>query len=58
MYTFSYIGKQRIDELDLHVFDVRPKVVPDPKKSKVRLFTGRIWVDDQDLMIVKSKGKA
>ncbi len=57
MYTFSYIGKQRIDELDLHVFDVRPKVVPDPKKSKVRLFTGRIWVDDQDLMIVKSKGK-
>ncbi|REJ79113.1 MAG: hypothetical protein DWQ47_06630 [Acidobacteria bacterium] len=56
-YTFSYIGKQKIDELNLHVFDVRPKVIPDPDKSKLRLFTGRIWVDDQDFMIVKSKGK-
>lgn len=57
MYTFSYVGKQRIDELNLHVFDVRPKVVPNPKKSDLRLFTGRIWVDDKDFMIVKSKGK-
>ena len=57
-YNFSYVGKQRIDELNLFVFDVTPKVIPDPKKSKTRLFTGRIWVDDQDFMIVKSKGKA
>ncbi|MCV4640155.1 hypothetical protein OFB62_33150, partial [Escherichia coli] len=46
------------DELDLFVFDVTPKVIPDPKKSTQRLFIGRIWVDDKDLMIVKSKGKA
>jgi hypothetical protein len=57
-YNFSYVGKEHIDELDLYVFDVTPKVIPDPKKSKLRLFTGRIWVDDHDLMIVKSKGKA
>lgn len=57
-YNFSYVGKQHIDELNLFVFDVTPKVIPDPKKSKLRLFTGRIWVDDQDYMIVKSKGKA
>ncbi len=57
LYTFSYLGKQRIDELTLHVFDVRPKKIPNPKKSKKRLFLGRIWVDDEDLMIVKSKGK-
>lgn len=56
-YTFSYVGKQKIDELNLHVFDVRPKVIPNPKKSKLRLFRGRIWVDDKDFMIVKSKGK-
>jgi TonB family protein len=56
-YNFKYIGKERIDELDLYVFDVSPKVVPDPKKSKERLFLGRIWVDDHDLQIVKSKGK-
>lgn len=58
LYNFNYVGKERIDELDLYVFDVTPKMIPDPKKSKQRLFTGRIWVDDQDLMIVKSKGKA
>ncbi|HTK37172.1 MAG TPA: hypothetical protein VL325_01655 [Pyrinomonadaceae bacterium] len=57
-YDFNYIGKEHIDELDLYVFDVTPKVIPDPKKSKQRLFTGRIWVDDQELEIVKSKGKA
>ncbi|HYJ92883.1 MAG TPA: hypothetical protein VEV84_16345 [Pyrinomonadaceae bacterium] len=57
-YNFNYVGKQHIDELDLYVFDVTPKVIPDPKKSKLRLFTGRIWVDDHDLMIVKSRGKA
>ena len=57
-YNFSYVGKEHIDELDLYVFDVTPKVIPDPKKSKQRLFTGRIWIDVDDLMIVKSKGKA
>ena len=41
----------------MHVFDVRPKKIPNWKKSKKRLFIGRIWVDDQDFMIVKSKGK-
>ena len=57
LYNFKYIGKERIDELDLYVFDVAPKVMPDPK-SKDRVFVGRIWVDDHDLQIVKAKGKA
>jgi hypothetical protein len=57
-YNFTYLGKEKIDELDLHVFDVAPKVMPDPRKSDLRLFQGRIWIDDRDLMIVKSKGKA
>ncbi|CAN5344221.1 hypothetical protein BH10ACI3_BH10ACI3_25130 [soil metagenome] len=57
-YNFVYIGVERIDELNLYVFDVTPKVMPDPKKTKQRLFIGRIWVDTDDLMIVKSKGKA
>jgi hypothetical protein len=57
-YNFSYVGLERIDDLNLYVFDVTPKVIPDPKKSKLRLFTGRIWVDIDDLMIVKSRGKA
>lgn len=57
-YNFVFLGKEKIDELDLYVFDVTPKVLPNPKKSNQKFFTGRIWVDDRDLMIVKSKGKA
>ena len=57
-YNFKYIGKERIDELDLYVFDVDPKITPDAKNTKERFFIGRIWVDDRDLQIVKSKGKA
>ncbi len=56
-YNFKFVGKERIDELDLYVFDVSPKVMPDAKKTKERFFVGRIWVDDHDLQIVKSKGK-
>jgi hypothetical protein len=56
-YDFKYVGKDKIDELSLYVFDVTPKVIPDPKKSKERFFSGRVWVDDQDLQIVKTKGK-
>lgn len=56
-YNFVYVGVERIDELTLYVFDVTPKIIPDPNKSKQRMFTGRIWVDVDDLMIVKSKGK-
>jgi hypothetical protein len=64
-YNFSYVGKEKLDELDTYVFDVTPKVLSDRarletiKKAKppVRFFQGRIWVDDQDLQIVKARGK-
>ena len=56
-YNIRYVGKEKIDELNLYIFDVQPKVMPDAKKSKERLFLGRVWVDDQDLQIVKTKGK-
>ena len=56
-YNFKYVGKEKIDELDLYVFEVSPKVMPDPKKTKQRLFLGRVWVDDRDLQIVKTRGK-
>ncbi|HEY0404945.1 MAG TPA: hypothetical protein VGC89_04415 [Pyrinomonadaceae bacterium] len=56
-YNFTYVGKERIDELNLYVFDVTPKAKLDPNKSKDRFFLGRIWIDDRDYQIVKSKGK-
>lgn len=57
LYNFRYAGKEKIDELDLYIFDVSPKVMPSAKNIKDRLFQGRIWVDEQDLQIVKTKGK-
>jgi TonB family protein len=56
-YNIRYVGKEKIDELNLYIFDVSPKVMPDPKKIKDRMFSGRIWVEDQDFQIVKTKGK-
>jgi hypothetical protein len=56
-YNFKYVGKERIDDFDLHVFDVSPKIPPDPKKAKERFFQGRIWVDVEDALIVKTRGK-
>lgn len=57
-YNFAFVGTEKIDDLDLYVFDASPKVLPDPKKSKQHFFSGRLWVDSRDLMIVKSRGKA
>ena len=57
LYNISYVGREKIDELNLYVFDVEPKVLPDPKKTKERFFKGRVWVDDQDLRVVKVRGK-
>jgi hypothetical protein len=57
-YKFTYLGKEKIDELVLYVFDVEPKVLPKAEKNGPLFFSGRIWVDDRDFLIVKSKGKA
>lgn len=59
-YNVTYVSKERLDEIDTYVFDVRPKVIPkyEPDGGGERVFQGRIWVDEQDLMIVKTFGKA
>lgn len=56
-YNFTYVGREHVDELDTYVFEVAPKVMPDPKKSTERFFQGRIWIDDRDMQVVKAKGK-
>ncbi|MBV9183161.1 MAG: hypothetical protein JO356_17800 [Acidobacteria bacterium] len=52
-YNILYVGQQQEDELHCYVFDVAPKTI----EGKKRYFQGRIWVDDQDLQIVKTSGK-
>jgi hypothetical protein len=53
LLSISYIGRQHVDQLNTYVFNVAPK---DSKKER-KLFEGRVWVDDQDLVIVKTCGK-
>jgi hypothetical protein len=53
-YNVTYVGRQQVDELSTYVFDVAPKVI----EKKQRYFQGRVWVDDKDLQIVMTDGKA
>lgn len=52
-YDISYVGKQKVDDVDTYVFDIKPKVI---EKNK-RYFQGRIWVDQKELQIVVTNGK-
>jgi hypothetical protein len=58
-YELTYVGRERVDELDTLVFDVKPKIkMPDPDKSDDRYLKGRVWIDEQDLCVVKVAGQA
>ena len=52
-YDILYVGQQQEDELHCYVFDIAPKKI----EGKKRYFQGRVWVDNQDLQIVKTSGK-
>ena len=54
-YEVKYVGHEPVDEIFCYVFSVHPKVLT---KDRKRYFEGQIWVDDQDLQIVKTFGRA
>jgi hypothetical protein len=57
-YEFNYIGKERIDELNTFVFDVRPKDKTLARAAaESRYLKGQIWIDDQDMQVVKVSGE-
>ena len=53
-YDLTYLGRQRVDEIDTYVFDCKPKVL---EKNK-RYFQGKVWVDQQQSEIVLINGKS
>ena len=53
-YNLKYAGKQHVDDLDTYVFHVEPK----KEEKGRRYFEGRIWIDIEDLQIVKVCGKS
>ena len=52
-YDIEYAGKEKLDEINCYHFNVKPKKM----LKGERYFEGEIWVDDQDLQIVKTYGK-
>jgi hypothetical protein len=52
-YNITYVGKNKVDEIDCYQFTVKPKTLVKGE----RYFEGDIWVDDRDLQIVKTYGK-
>jgi hypothetical protein len=53
-YQITFLGKEKIDELNTYTFDVKPRQM----RKGERYFEGRVWVDDHDLQIVKVAGQA
>ncbi|HKA18235.1 MAG TPA: hypothetical protein VKN18_07960 [Blastocatellia bacterium] len=53
-YKFSYVGKERLEEVETYVFNVEPKASP----SRECLYTGQIWVRVSDLRIVRMLGRS
>lgn len=53
-YHVRYLGRQMADEIPCYVFAVKPKSM----EQGNRYFEGQIWVDDRDMMIVKTYGRS
>jgi hypothetical protein len=52
-YEIKYLGHVKVDQITAYVFSIRPKEM----QKGQQYFQGVVWVDDQDLQIVKSEGK-
>ncbi len=53
-YDVQYVDTEKVDELTTYVFRIAPKRI----EKNQRYFQGMIWVDNKDLAVVKSDGKA
>jgi len=52
-YEIKYGGKQPLDELSTYYFTIKPRAL----ERAHAYFSGVVWVDQQDLVIVKTMGK-
>ncbi|MBI5280266.1 MAG: hypothetical protein HY858_01200 [Candidatus Solibacter usitatus] len=53
-YNIRYVGRENVDEISCFSFAVKPKKMIEGQ----RYFEGLIWVDDRDMQIVKTYGRA
>jgi hypothetical protein len=52
-YQISFLGKQPLDELSAYAFSVKPRMLD----RQHAYFSGAVWVDVDDLVIVKTIGE-
>ena len=52
-HDLKYVGKEKVDEIDCYLFQVKPKTVERQKAY----FDGVVWVDAKYLEVVKTYGK-
>jgi hypothetical protein len=52
-YEITFGGKQPLDELSAYFFTIKPRAL----ERAHAYFSGVVWVDEQDLVIVKMMGK-
>jgi hypothetical protein len=52
-YDVRYLGNERLDELDCYAFAVKPKKMIKGE----RYFSGIVWVDQQDVQVVRTYGR-
>jgi len=52
-YEITFGGKQPLDELSAYFFTIKPRTLERARAY----FSGVVWVDEQDMVIVKSIGK-
>jgi hypothetical protein len=66
-YSIKFVGREKVDELNTYAFDVEPRGSESiGSKHKGHDYTddydwpfkGRVWIDDQDLQMVKAEGRA
>jgi hypothetical protein len=52
-YEITYGGKQQLDDLSVFYFTIKPRAL----ERAHAYFSGVVWVDEQDFVIVKTMGK-
>jgi hypothetical protein len=52
-YYVRYLGKEKLDDLECYAFAVKPKEM----EKGERYFAGIVWVDSQDLQVVRTYGR-
>jgi len=53
-YDVKYSGKDSVNGIPCYVFEVKPKKI----EKEQRYFEGKVWVEDREMHIIKSSGRA